>query len=215
MNLIRHEYRIMGYNLIWLTLLVIGGYSVVIFMVPDHPAFLILIFFEILIPILGSVASGYLLNIEHDPMIENLLTASRPFVRILFTRFSLVIGWLLISSIAYMLILRLTYAEFPLGTMLAALISPLLFLSSFTLFFSIILKSSAVGSMIGAFLWGFELIAYSLKRYLWFEFIFLFDTFYNLDSSFWIANRLTLVISSVLLWMLVWRLAGKRERLLK
>ncbi|WP_410771653.1 hypothetical protein [Fontibacillus sp. BL9] len=215
MSLLLREYRIIGLNMIWIPVLVTLIYSVMIFTVPDHPPFLITIYAEFVMPIIGAVFTGYLIQMEGDRLIELLLTLRKPILVILLIRYLIIVMTFVLISLLYIFFIRVTYNAYPIPIYLGAIIPPLLLLSSLSLLFSILFKSNSLGSMSAALVWGIQLIAVSLKRYEWFEYMFLFETYYLLDSPLWIWNRAFLIFGTILIWVLIAVYTAKRERVLK
>jgi hypothetical protein len=144
----------------------------------------------------------------HDPAIELQLTVLMPYRFTVFRRFILLLAWTALVEIVAMLVL---HAIFPWALSSAIVegqltwLSPLLWLTAVGALLALLMHSrSASGAVLGC-IWVSQLAFHSyFVAYGWTQPWFLFATLYTPGASFWLTNRIELLLTALVVFIAIW-----------
>jgi len=211
----KNELKIIGNDIIWILLSFVLIFTVILITRQERDLFMISMFFEIIIPVLGAIACSFLLNIENDPTLEILLTTRTNPFSILMNRYLVVILEILSIMTIYMILLDLFYLEFTLGSVFLSMLITLLFMTTLSVTMSITFNSSTFGSLISIFYWVFNIVAQArLSMYWIFKGIFLFGYHNKYDYNYLLINKSILIVLSLIMWIINSGILKNKEKLI-
>ncbi len=144
----------------------------------------------------------------HDSAIELQLTVLMPYRFTVFRRFILLLAWTALVEIVAMLVLHtiLPWASSsPIVEGQLTWLSPLLWLTAVGALLALLMHSrSASGAVLGC-MWVSQLAFHSyFVAYGWTQPWFLFATLYTPGTSFWLINRIELLLTALVLFIAIW-----------
>ena len=211
----KNELKIIGNDIIWILLSFVLIFTVILITRQERDLFMISMFFEIIIPVLGAIACSFLLNIENDPTLEILLTTKINPLSILMNRYLVVILEIVSIITVYMILLDLFYLEFTLTSVFLSMVVTLLFMTTLSVTMSITFNSSTFGSLISIFYWVFNIVAQArLSMYWIFKGIFLFGYHSNYEYNYLLINKSILIILSLIMWIINSGILKNKEKLI-
>lgn len=168
-----------------------------------------------------SLAAGVVIAwvTAHDAAIELQLTMPTPYRLTALRRYVVVGGWTALIAIVTTLLLH-QFAPWslskPLGVGQLLWLSPTFWFAGVGALLALLLRSSAAtGVVLGGF-WIGELVLHGYFLITgWAQPWFLFATLYAPNASFWLINRLTLIVSALACFVAVWFFLRNSERRLK
>lgn len=174
---------------------------------------------EMGIPLAAGVTAATLVG--RDRAVEIQLTVPTSYRSTLLRRLAVTTGWAAICAVAVSALLVATgwWQRWPgshdgLEGQLTWL-APTLWLTALGLLAAALLRSVAAATSIVALVWTLEqAFAAILQQDTWSRMLFLFATTRGAVPADWLANRMTLVASALVLAALAWPLLGSCERLL-
>jgi len=161
---------------------------------------------EACIPLLAGALTATIA--VHDSAIELQLTVLMPYRFTVFRRFILLLAWTALVEIVAMLILHaiLPWAlSAPILEGQLTWLSPLLWLAAVGTLLALLMHSrSSSGAVLGC-IWVSQLAFHSyFAAYNWTQPWFLFATLYTPGASFWLTNRLELLLTALVLFTAAW-----------
>lgn len=207
--MLRLELKIIGLNLLWVTTLVFSIFLLLIVTAGDNID-IVTMFFEIFMPMYMTIVICEVVKIKTDHAIENLLVNTISYFRLVLRRYSLVFSVISIMTILYMFIINIFFKDLNVADMILTFLSPSLFLSSFSLVFSFVFNNGISGSVAGGLLWIVNLSTRGLMQKWPFIVVFLFASLFQNSNYVWIINKISLILVSILLWIIIYIICHKR-----
>jgi hypothetical protein len=217
---LRHEVRILGPVLFLVPLALIVafvGLTAMLFVgnvVHSFIASLLIAALEACLPLTAGIVLSTVA--VQDASLELLLTMPTAYRWIGFLRFALILGWTLLVE----LLATLTLFVFlpwvpvkPLGAFQLTWLAPSLWLAGAGILLALVLHSrTASGAILGC-IWIFQLTFHSyFAQNGWTRPWFLFATLYTSRAQFWLANRLELIVTVLILFAAAWWFLRNPER---
>lgn len=164
------------------------------------------------------LAAGILLSTValQDAALELLLTMPVAYRLIAFARFLLLLGWTLLVELLATLALYAFLpwaAPKPLAAGQLTWLAPSLWLAGAGILLALVLRSRASSGAILGCVWIFQLVFHGyFAQQGWTRPWFLFATLYTPGAPFWLANRLELIATALVLLAASWWFLRNPER---
>ncbi len=164
------------------------------------------------------LAAGIILSTiaVQDASLELLLTLPVAYRRIVFLRFALILGWMLLVELLATLALSAFLPWVPVKSLAAfqlTWLAPLLWLSGAGILLALLLRNQANSGAILGCIWILQLLFHGFfAQNGWTQLWFLFATLYTPGASFWLTNRLELIATALVLFIAVWWFLRDPER---
>ena len=209
---LRYEIRIMGPLLFAVPLLVAVGLAGLATLLDlrhvsrDFIAQLVTAIFEACLPL----TAGILLSAvaPHDDAIEVQLTLARPYRFIALSRFALLLCWTVLVEALAALALRGTLPWVFAGPHMAqplTWLAPTLWLAATGILLALLMRNRSSSVAVLGCIWVCQLVFHGyFAFYGWAQAWFLFATLFVPNASFWLANRIELIVTAAGLALLVW-----------
>ncbi|MBA2392231.1 MAG: hypothetical protein H0V70_05740 [Ktedonobacteraceae bacterium] len=212
LDIVRYEIRVTGILLFAIPLLFAAGLAVLAeFLQIGHVSQpfindVLLAGLEACLPLTSGIIAATVAT--QDPAIELQLTLPLPYRSTTFLRLALLLIWTALIALLSTLALHLALPSV-LPTSLAEeqLIwsAPLLWFTAVGTILALLMRNRSTSSAILGCLWVMQLVfhGYFLAT-VWTRPWFLFTTLYAPDISFWLANRIELILTSVIVFIATW-----------
>lgn len=209
---LRYEVRILGPVLFWVPLALVVlfvGLTVMLFVGNVVHSFIVALLLAGLEGCL-PLAAGIILSTVavQDASLELLLTMPTAYRRIAFLRFALILLWTLLVELLATLVLYAFLPWVPAKPLIAGQLTwlaPSLWLAGAGILLSLVLHSRTSSGAILGCIWLFQLTFHSyFAQNGWTRPWFLFATLYTPGAPFWLANRLELVATALVLLAAAW-----------
>ena len=198
--IMKYEIKILGINPLWISALLVGVFFVVCRAGGSNINWGIL-GSEVLFPFYTAVMVGEWCKTRTDPQFEVICAQGKSLFCWIARRFALLFGTIGIFSAAGMAgvtilkggnsILELLFTFFPVA----------FFLSSISVFVSLLADGSHIPAMAVGVLWLFSLMCMSLLRFTPVQYFYLFVQFAGITYPLWIVNKIILLSISMSLWL--------------
>ncbi len=217
---LRYEIRIIGPLLFVVPLLVavgLTGFATLLdlrHVSRDFIAQLVIATLEACLPL----TAGILLSTAapHDDAIEVQLTLARPYRLTALSRFALLLCWTLLVEALAVMALRTTLPwAFAAPHMSQPLtwLAPTLWLATSGTLLALLMRNRSSSVAILGCIWVCQLIFHGyFASYGWMQPWFLFATVFTPQASFWLANRIELIVTAMGLALLAWTYLHNAER---
>lgn len=217
MSLIKSEYKINGFDDLIINISIFIFLLLIINFNPAVKNYLMIVFFEICVPIITAIKCSNL--IEDKNNIEIIMTCKTSIKKIITFKFVITLGAIVLVGLFEIAIFVILYRSISFLTLLLALIPTTLVLSTISLLLSILGKSIGVGTSLTGILWLIQIgvgrkLSVSIYEHPWYEIISFYNTLFKYNSSLWLASKLNLFFISVLLYVIIIVLLNKPEKIL-
>ncbi len=220
LDMLYHEVRILGPLLFLIPLALLAacaGITALLFVGNVVHSFIVLLLIAALEACLPLAAGILLANVAvQDASLELLLTMPVTYRSIAFLRFALILGWTLLVELFATLVL---YAFLPWVTAEPLFsgqlmwLAPSLWLAGAGILLSLLLRSRASSGAILGCIWLIQLTFHGyFALYNWTQPWFLFATLFTPRASFWLTNRLELIVGALILFAATWWFLRNPER---
>lgn len=150
-----------------------------------------------------------------DPALELQLTLPVRYRATLFLRFSLIALWtMLVECLATLMLHAILPWVLPKDLFASQLtwLAPTAWFGASGVVLALLLRNRAICGALLGFLWLIELAFHGyFAAQTWTRPWFLFATLYIPNATFWLANRLELVLTALLLFFIAWWYLGHNE----
>ena len=203
MRRLQNELKILGINpfLVWFSVAVV---FVLLSVFGGDLLCLSCIVFEVIFPILTSIAVSEGGKIRADDNFDIIAAQSRSLFRWVLFRFMAVFLETAAFALAAMLLVSVLRQEMPVSEMLLLYISPALFLSTVSVLFGVCFSREHIATLFCGLVWLFALMARGLLRLPGVKYFYLFICFAGDQSDVWFINKVILGVLSLLLWCIVY-----------
>lgn len=215
-----YEIRILGPVLFLIPLalaLAFAGMTVLLFIgnvVHSFVASLLIAALEACLPLTAGIILSTVA--VQDASLELLLTMPAAYSWIVFLRFALILGWTLLVELLAALTLYAILPWVPIKPLAAGQLTwlaPSLWLAGAGILLSLLLHSRASSGAILGCIWTFQLVFHGyFALHSWTQPWFLFATLYTPGAPFWLANRLELIATALVLLVAAWWFLRNPER---
>lgn len=206
----RLELKIVGLNVLGITVLVLGIFTLLLFTSGENID-LVTLFFEIFMPMFVTVVCCEVVKTKTDPALENVLVNARSYFRLVARRYCITLVQISVLSLPYMAIVDRFFNGMGFAPMVLTFFAPSFLLSSFGLFFSCLNKHEFAGSLAGGVLWLIQLLARGIMHRGVAVLFFLFTSFFTPHDTVWLVNRLVLIVLACFLWFLIYQTCRERS----
>lgn len=210
----RLELKIVGLHVMWITVLVLGIFTLLLFTSGENVD-LVTLFFEIFMPMFITVVCCEVVKIKTDPALEHVLVNAQSYFRLVARRYSIALVQISVLSVPYMVVVGRFFSGMGFAPMVLTFFAPCFLLSSFGLFFSCFNKHEFAGSLAGGLLWLLQLLARGIMHQGVAVFFFLFASFFTSHDTVWLVNRLMLIVLACFLWFLIYQTCRERSFIFK
>lgn len=206
---IKFERKIIGFNLYWISILVVGTFLLLRSMGGNLINWNTL-GFEVVFPFYTAIMTGECVKTRSDPMFEVLEAQSRSLFRWVFMRYLytfLITGILVVIG---MLVNQAMDSAFAFGKLLFIYLTTAFLLSSLAVLCSMFTSSSHAAAAVCGIYWLFSMLARSLMNISFVPYVYLFICFADENSPIWVLNKCILTATGIVMWLIVWLLCKKR-----
>lgn len=206
---IKFEREIIGFNLYWISILVVGVFLILRSMGGNLINWNTL-GFEVVFPFYAAIMIGECVKTRSDPMFEVFEAQNRSLFRWIFMRYLytfVIVGVLVVIG---MIVNQAMDSAFSLDKFLFVYLSTSFFLSSLAVLCSMFTKSSHTAVAVCGIYWLFSMLTKSLLRISFVPYVYLFIYFADESSSILFLNKCILTVIGIVMWLIVWLLCKKR-----
>ncbi len=203
MRRIKNELKITGINPVLLFLSVVAVF-VLLSVLGGDLLCLSRIGFEVVFPILTSVAVSEWGRTKADDNFDVIAAQSRSFFLWVFYRFIAVFAEAVVFALAAMVLVSALRKEMPVSEMFLLYASPAFFLSTVSMLFGVCFSREHTATLFCGMVWLPALTARGLLRLPGVEYIYLFLRFAGDPNGVWLINKTVLFILSLLLWCVIY-----------
>ncbi len=206
---IRFERKIIGFNLYWISILVVGAFLFLRSMGGNLINWDTL-GFEVVLPFYTAIMTGECVKTRSDPMFEVFEAQNRSLFRWIFMRYLytfVVVGVFVVIGIMANQTMNLAFAF---GKFLFIYLATAFFLSSLAVLCSMFTQSSHAAVAVCGVYWLFSMLTRSLLRISFVPYIYLFICFVDESGLIWFLNKCILTVIGIVMWLIVWFLCKKR-----
>lgn len=211
---IKFERKIIGFNLYWISILVVGIFLFLRFMGGNLINWNTLEF-EVIFPFYMAIMTGECVKTRSDQMFEALEAQSRSLFRWIFMRYLYTFVVIGVFALIGMIVYQIMDSAFSLGKFLFVYLSTAFFLSSLAVLCSMFTKSSHSAAAVCGIYWLFSMLARSLLRISFVPYIYLFICFVDESGPIRFLNKCILTATAIVMWLIVWFLCKKRIAILQ
>ena len=211
---IKFERKIIGFNLYWISILVVG----IFLFLRSRGGNLInwnTLGFEVVFPFYTAIMTGECVKTRSDPMFEVFEAQNRSLFRWIFMRYLYIFVITGILVVIGMLVNQIMDSTFSLGKFLFVYLSTAFFLSSLAVLCSMFTKSFHAAAAVCGIYWLFSMLTRSLLRISFVPYIYLFICFVDESGPVWFLNKCILTVIGIVMWLIVWLLCKKRIAILQ
>jgi hypothetical protein len=209
---LRHELRVLGPLLFAVPLLAALGFGGLVGALDarntshDFLAQLLTAILEACLPLTAGILIATVA--ARDPALEVQLSLPTPYRRTALRRFALLLGWTILVEAATALALQLTlpWAQPKLGVWYVLLwLAPTLWFAAAGGLLALLMRSRATaGALLGS-IWVAQLVFHGyFALNSWTRPWFLFVTLFAPGASYWLANRVELIVTAAVVSLGVW-----------
>ena len=157
--------------------------------------------FEVLFPFYGAIVIGEWCKTRTDPMFEVISAQSKSLFGWIVRRFGLLFGAICIFAFAGMLGVPIIKGEGSIPDLLLTFFPVAFFLSSASVFISLLWNAPHIPAMAAGLLWLFSIMCMSLLRFTPIQYFYLFIRYAGVSGAVWIVNKIILLSISIVLWL--------------
>ncbi|MGW8115215.1 hypothetical protein ACVS9P_08615 [Caproicibacterium sp. NSD3] len=206
---IKFERKIIGFNLYWISILVVGTFLFLRFRGGNLINWNTL-GFEVVFPFYTAIMIGECVKTRSDPMFEVFEAQSRSLFRWVFVRYLYTFVVIGVFALIGMIVYQTMDSAFSLGKFLFVYLSTAFFLSSLAVLCSMFTSSSHAAVAVCGIYWLFSMLIRSLLRISFVPYIYLFICFVDESGPIWFLNKCILTVIGIVMWLIVWLLCKKR-----
>jgi hypothetical protein len=211
---IKYEGKIIGFNLYWISILVVGAFLFLRSMGGNLINWNTL-GFEVVFPFYMAIMTGECVKTRSDPMFEIFEAQSRSLFCWIFMRY---IYTFVVSGIFVAIgtiISRTMDSPFAFGKFMFIYLTTSFFLSSLAVLCSMFAQGSHTAVTVCGIYWLFSMLAKSLLRISFVPYIYLFLCFADESSPIWFLNKWILTVTGIVMWLVVWLLCKRRTAIMQ
>ena len=209
-SLLNFERKIVGNNILWITLLVSAGF-IFACVTGGNLVHWTYLGFEVLMPFYVAIMVCEYVKTLCDPLMDVIIVHAKSMFFWVARRFIVVFGITGVLCIACMVALRITVLEFSLGELLIVYLSTAFFFSSLGVFGSFLSRQSHASTALCGTVWIFCLLVQSLVRLPAVAYIYPFIRFADTGNPIWLMNKAVIFFLGIGMWLWVYHICRKRS----
>lgn len=205
----KYESKIIGINPLWITTLLTVTFLIVCATGGKNVDWGYL-GFEVIFPFYMAIVIGEWCKTRTDPMFDPISAQGNSLFLWILRRFVLLFGLVLAFSIVGMVGVSIIAHGVTVGDLIIAFIPTTYFLSSVSIFLSLVSSAQHIPALAVGVIWLFSIMSMSLLRFHVIQYFYLFASFAGINSSVWIINKFILLFIGIILWLGVFFICKKR-----
>lgn len=205
----KYEWKITGINPVWISALLTSAFLAVCTTGGDNSHWGYL-GFEVIFPFYMSVVIGEWCQTRTDPMFEVISAQGKSVFVWILRRFLLLFCLVTIFAmigIGGVVLLKPNMSAFDL---LLTFLPTAFFLSSISVFISMLASTPHIPSMVSGVVWLFSLMTMSLLRFAPVQYFYLFVRYAGINGVLGLLNKLVLLFAGIALWAAIYIICRKR-----
>lgn len=205
----KYEIKILGINPLWISFLLTATFLFVCGTGGNNVNWGYL-GFEVLFPFYAAIVIGEWCKTRTDPMFEVISTQGKSLFGWIIRRFVLLFGIVFIFVFAGIIGVTIIKEENSISDLLFTFLPTAFFLSSVSVFISLLGNISHIPAMAVGVLWLFSIMVTSLLRFTPVQYIYLFVRYAGIGGTIWILNKAILLSAGIILWFEIALICKKR-----
>lgn len=207
--IMKYESKITGINPLWISALLTATFLFVCGAGGNNVNWGYL-GFEILFPFYAAIVIGEWCKTRTDPMFEVVSAQSKSLFGWIVRRFVLLFGVACIFAFAGIIGVAIIKGENSIPDLLFTFLPTAFFLSSVSVFISLLGNAPHIPTMAVGVLWLFSVMCMSLLRFTPIQYFYLFIRYAGISSPLWMMNKAILISLGIIFWLGVAFLCKKR-----
>lgn len=206
----KYEWKIIGINPVWISALLTGAFLIICGTGGEnlHWGYL---GFEMIFPYYMAVVIGEWCKIRTDPMFDVISAQGKSLFQWILRRFTLLFCLVSIFAAAGMIGVVLLKPGMSVADLFLTFLSTAFFLSSISIFVSVLANVPHIPTMITGVIWLFSIMSMSLLRFAPVQYFYLFVRFAGINGTLWMINKSLLVIIGFSLWAGTYAICQRRS----
>lgn len=206
----KYEWKIIGINPVWISALLTGAFLIICGTGGEnlHWGYL---GFEMIFPYYMAVVIGEWCKIRTDPMFDVISAQGKSLFQWILRRFTLLFCLVSIFAAAGMIGVVLLKPGMSVADLFLTFLSTAFFLSSISIFVSVLANVPHIPTMITGVIWLFSIMSTSLLRFAPVQYFYLFVRFAGINGTLWMINKSLLVIIGFSLWAGTYAICQRRS----
>lgn len=156
--------------------------------------------FEVLFPFYAAIVIGEWCKTRTDPVFEVISAQGKSLFGWIMRRFVLLFGVACTAAFAGMIGAAIIKGENAIPDLLFTFLPTAFFLSSASVFISLLGNVPHIPTMAVGVLWLFSIMCMSLLRFAPIQYFYLFVRYAGIAGSLWIVNKIILLSIGIILW---------------
>ena len=156
--------------------------------------------FEVLFPFYAAIVIGEWCKTRTDPMFEVISAQGKSLFGWIVRRFVFLFGVVCTVAFAGMIGVAIIKGENSIPDLLFTFLSTAFFLSSTSVFISLLGNVPHIPTMAVGVLWLFSILCMSLLRFSPIRYFYLFIRYAGIVGPLWIVNKIILLSIGIILW---------------
>lgn len=210
MWLIKNELKIIGINPALFLLSIVAVFALLSVFGGDL-LYVSYIGFEVIFPVFTSIAVSEWGKMKADDNYDIIAAQSHSLFQWVLYRFLAIFAEVAVFALSAMFLVAALRQEMPVLEMCLLYLSPAFFLSTISVLFGMCFSQEHIATLTCGILWLFVLMARSLLRIPGMQYVYLFICFAGDLNGVWLANKAFLLIASLLLWIIIFRICKKKR----
>ena len=195
----KYEIKILGINPLWISALLVGAFLIVCGTCGSNINWGYL-GFEVLFPFYAAIVIGEWCKTRTDPMFEVISAQGKSLFGWIVRRFVLLFGVVFIFAFAGIIGVVIIKGENSIPDLLFTFLPTAFFLSSASVFISLLGNVPHIPTMAVGVLWLFSIMCMSLLRFTPVQYFYLFIRYAGIVGPLWIVNKIILLSIGIILW---------------
>ena len=205
----KYEIKILGINPLWISALLVGTFLIVCGTGGSNISWGYL-GSGVIFPFYTAVVIGEWCKTRTDPMFEVISAQSKSLFWWIVRRFALLFGTVLIFAFGGMAGISIIKGENSIPDLFPTFLITAFFLSSVSVFISLLGDVPHIPTMAVGVLWLFSIMSMSLLRFTPVQYFYLFVRYAGINGLLCIINKLILLCISIILWLVIALICKKR-----
>lgn len=197
--IMKYESKIAGINPLWISALLTATFLFVCGTGGNNVNWGYL-GFEVLFPFYAAIVIGEWCKTRTDPMFEVISAQGKSLLAWIVRRFILLFGAVFIFAVAGIIGVVIIKGENSIPDLLFTFLPTAFFLSSASVFISLLGNVPHIPTMAVGVLWLFSIMCMSLLRFTPVQYVYLFVRYAGISGPLWIVNKAILLSIGIILW---------------
>ena len=197
--IMKYESKITGINPLWISALLTATFMLVCGTGGNNVNWGYL-GFEVLFPFYAAIVIGEWCKTRTDPMFEVISAQGKSLFGWIVRRFVFLFGVVCTATFAGIIGIAIIKEENSIPDLLFTFLPTAFFLSSVSVFISLLGNVPHIPTMAVGVLWLFSIICMSLLRFAPIQYFYLFVRYAGIVGPLWIVNKIILLSIGIILW---------------